>query len=132
LSTVDRGILSQVLFNLYVDDLIKELQLNGDGCYVGKSFIGCIMYANDLLLLLSFITGLQRMIDTCSVYGTTQNIMFNKSKTFSVAISRTSNHNITSACMDNQPIPWVDQIKYLGVTFDASCSLNVNVVSIKA
>jgi len=43
--------------------VIKELQLNGDGCYVGKCFIGCIMYADDLLLLSPSIIGLQRMLD---------------------------------------------------------------------
>jgi len=89
------------------------------------------MYADDLLLVSPSIIGLQRLIDTCSLYGTTHNIMFNKGKPFSVAISRMSNHNISSICMDSQPIPWVNQIKYLGVTFDASCSLNVNVLSIK-
>jgi len=36
------GVLLPVLFKLYVDDLIKELRLNGDGCYVGKCFIGCL------------------------------------------------------------------------------------------
>jgi Reverse transcriptase (RNA-dependent DNA polymerase) len=125
------GILSPVLFNLYVDDLINELKLNGDGCHVGKCFIGCIMYADDLLLLSPSIIGLQRMIDICSVYGATHNIMFNKSKTFSVVVGRMKNHNIPPVCMDNQPIPWVDQFKYLGVMFDASCTLNVNIVFIK-
>ena len=127
------GILSTVLFNLYVDDLINELKYNGDGCHVGKCFIGCIMYADDLLLLSPSIIGLQRMIDICSLYGVSHNIMFNKSKSFSVAIGRVKNRNIPfpSICMDNQPIEWVEQIKYLGVTFDASCTLNVNVVSIK-
>jgi len=91
-----RGILSSVLFNVYVDDLFKELQLNGDGCYVGKCFIGCIMYADDLLLLSPSIIGLQRMLYTCSLYGTTHNILFNKSITFSVAIGRMSSHNISS------------------------------------
>jgi len=38
------GILSPVLFNLYDDDLINQLKLNGDGCYVGKWLIGCIVY----------------------------------------------------------------------------------------
>jgi len=73
------------------------------------------------------------MIDICFLYGTrpTHNIMLNKIKTFSVAIGRMRNHNISYVCNDNQPILWVDQIKYLGITFDASCSLNVNVVSIK-
>jgi len=90
-----------------------------------------VLYADDLLLLSPSIIGLQRMLDTCSLYGTTQNIMLNKSKTFSVAIGRMSNHNISAVCMDNQPIPRVDHIKYLGVTFDASCSLNMNVVSFR-
>jgi len=115
------GILSPVLFNLYVDDLFTELQLNGDSCYVGMCFIGCSMYADDLLLLSPSIIGLQRMLDTCSLYGTTHNIMFNISKRFSVAIGRMNNHIISAVCMDNQPIPRVDHIKYLRVTFDASC-----------
>jgi len=92
---LDRGILSPALFNLYVDDLIKVLQFNSDGCYVGKCFIGYVMYADDLLLFSPSIIGLQRMMDTCSLCGTTHNIMFNKSKTFSVAIGCVSNHNIS-------------------------------------
>jgi len=45
------GILSPVLFNLYVDDLIELLRDSGYGCYVSKTFIGCIMYADDLILV---------------------------------------------------------------------------------
>jgi len=43
--------------------------------------------------------------DTCSMYGITHNIIFNTSNMFSVASDCTSNHNMSSLCMDNQPIP---------------------------
>jgi retron-type reverse transcriptase len=46
------GILSPILFNVYVDDMIVNLRCNGDGCHVGSCFIGCVMYADDLLLYL--------------------------------------------------------------------------------
>jgi len=67
---LDRGILSQVLFKLYVDDMMKELQLIGNGCYIGKGFIGCIhwVFADDLLFSSPFIIGLQRMIDLFPVW----------------------------------------------------------------
>jgi len=45
------GIMSPILFNLYVDDLIELLGDSGYGCYVSKTFIGCIMYADDLILV---------------------------------------------------------------------------------
>jgi len=65
---VDREILLPVLFNLDVDELIKELQLNGDSCYVGKFFIGC-MYADDLLLyrLLSLVCRGCKILVLCMV-----------------------------------------------------------------
>jgi len=36
------------LFNVYVDELIESLSISGFGCYIGDSFLGCIMYADDL------------------------------------------------------------------------------------
>jgi hypothetical protein len=57
------GILSPILFNVYVDDMIVNLRCNGDGYHVGSCFIGCVMYPDDLLLLSPSILGLQKMLD---------------------------------------------------------------------
>jgi len=35
------------------------------GCVIGAQFLGCIMYADDLLLLSPSVCDLQKMIDTC-------------------------------------------------------------------
>jgi hypothetical protein len=45
------GVLSPIMFNIYVDDLIGLLSASGCGCHVGRAFRGCIMYADDLLIL---------------------------------------------------------------------------------
>jgi len=65
------GVLSPFLFNIYVDDLIKqlELELSGTGCHVSRVYIGAILYADDLLLLSAFISGLQHMLDISYLYG---------------------------------------------------------------
>lgn len=126
------GILSPILFNLYVDDLIVNLKVNGDGCHVGSRFLGCVLYADDLLLLSPSVIGLQKMLDICSIYGTVHNIQFNPNKTVSVAIGkRMSSRNVSNVSIDDQPIPWVDQLKYLGVTFNVNVALTVDVSFIK-
>ena len=71
------GILSPILFNIYVDVLISELKNSGIGCHISNVFVGCIMYADDLLILSPSVVGLQYMLDICSGYGRTHDIIFN-------------------------------------------------------
>jgi len=57
------GVLSPFLFNVYVDELLNELEMNGIGCHVCNQYFGCIMYADDLLLLSASVSGLQHMLE---------------------------------------------------------------------
>ena len=41
-----RGVMSPVLFALYVNDVITKLEDSNLGCYVGDTYTGCIMYAD--------------------------------------------------------------------------------------
>ena len=45
------GILSPILFNIYVNDLIDSLRVTNVGCSICNVFMGCIMYADDLILI---------------------------------------------------------------------------------
>jgi hypothetical protein len=71
---------------VFNDGSIENLKDNGDGCHVSKCFIGCVVYADDLMLLSPSIIGLQMMLDICLTYGTAHNILFNSSETVGVAI----------------------------------------------
>ena len=88
------AVLSAILFCVYIDDLLKKLRRNGDGCWVNNNFVGVIVYADDIVLLSPCIDGLQRMIDTCSDYAKTHNLSFSthedpkRSKTKCIAFRR--------------------------------------------
>ena len=45
---------------------IKRLKLLGVGCSISSLYIGCILYADDILLLCPSVAGLQDMLDICS------------------------------------------------------------------
>ena len=63
------GILSPLLFNIYIDDLIDILSKSGYSCYVSNLFFGCILYADDIILLSPSVYGLQNMLDICVTFG---------------------------------------------------------------
>ena len=44
------GVLSPFLFSIYMNELIRKLR-SGYGLYIGNVFTGCIMYADDIMLL---------------------------------------------------------------------------------
>ena len=45
------GVLSPVLFSIYLDQLIAQLRHLGMGCYMNDSFTGVFIYADDITLL---------------------------------------------------------------------------------
>jgi len=45
------SVLSPYLFSVYVDDLINELKHSGHSVHAGMVFMGCILYADDIVLL---------------------------------------------------------------------------------
>src|SRR6218665_3936905 len=57
--------ISPVLFAVYVNELIEKLSKSKYGCRIGDMFLGCIMYADDLILISASLCDLQAMIDIC-------------------------------------------------------------------
>ena len=45
------GILSPILFAMYIDELFIRRQKSGYGCYIGCLFAGCFGYADDAYVL---------------------------------------------------------------------------------
>ena len=80
------GILSPFLFNVYVDDLLHNLESCGAGCYINGHYLGCVMYADDLLLLSASVAGLQHMLNICHTFGLNNSISFYHSKTISMKV----------------------------------------------
>jgi hypothetical protein len=43
------GVMSPILFCIYMDDLLLRLGSSGDGCYIGLNFVGALAYADDIV-----------------------------------------------------------------------------------
>ena len=56
------SILSPYFFAVYIDDLSKELNKIKVRCFVGKSLVNHLLFANDLCYFCPSIHGLQRII----------------------------------------------------------------------
>ena len=74
------GILSPFLFNVYMDDLSRQLNACKTGCVVGDNVINHLMYADDLVILSPYTAGLQQLLRICSQYGLEHDIIYNAKK----------------------------------------------------
>ena len=75
------GVLSPVLFALYLDGLLEELSNSGVGCYWGHMFAGALSYADDVVLLAPCGSALRRMLTICCSFALDHGLVFNASKT---------------------------------------------------
>jgi hypothetical protein len=74
--------------------------------------------ADDILLLAPSVTELQRIVWACELELTSLDMTINASKSYCVRIG--PRHNLDCAdiiTLNGQIVPWVDEIRYLGIYF---------------
>ena len=115
------AIASPILFCFYMDRLFHLLKVSGSGCMIGNFYGGVHGYADDLLFLCPSRSGLQEMLDIASKYAAEHKISFStdvipaKSKTKGIVFSdRKLRFNPVPIKLNGNPLPWVEQSKYLG------------------
>jgi hypothetical protein len=73
------GIFSPVLFCIYYDELLRQLEKSRKGCYIGSWFIGALAYADDIVLLAPSATEMRRLLAICDEFAADFNLSFNAS-----------------------------------------------------
>ncbi len=63
------GILSPLLFAVYIDGLLIGIEEHGVGCHMGIHFIHALAFADDLNLFDPSLSGLKVLIDVCEIYA---------------------------------------------------------------
>ena len=106
------GVLSPILFNVYLDELIKMLSEQGLGCYLHGQFVGAFIYADDVTLLAPTSTALNVMLETCSNYAQCYDLQFNSSKTKCMYFSKTRTDRHDSIYFMNSPIEFKQNTHY--------------------
>ena len=74
------GIFSPVLFAIYMDTLIKRLRSSGLGCKIVDKYYGCLVYADDILLLSYTASAMRAMLQICDEFAIDFDLKFNSSK----------------------------------------------------
>ena len=75
------GVLSPILFTIYIDDLLSDLEKIGVGCYWRQHFVGAVCYADDIALLAPSPAALRLILDACSRFASAHSLIFNAAKT---------------------------------------------------
>ena len=84
------GVLSPILFILYLDKLLGELRELGIGCHMNSLFTGAFIYVDDITIIAPSCYALNSMLNVCEEYALSYNIWLNSLKTKYMLFSRNS------------------------------------------
>ena len=82
------GVLSPILFTVYLDELFARLSNLGVGCHFGNSFVGGLGYADDIVLLAPSPSALRMLLRECEVFALQFGLTFNAAKTQLICFQR--------------------------------------------
>ena len=126
------GVLSPILFTIYIDDLLTTLENNGVGCFWKHHYVGAVCYADDVALLAPSPFALRNMLDTCSKFADQHHLCFNADKTQLIKFSKTS-HPVNSTprfIFLGKPLSVSRSIKHLGHILTSNLSKEEDITAI--
>jgi len=126
------GVLSPLLYSIYINDILIELQKLKLGYYIGKTCVDVLAYADDILLIGKTKIDLQLLLAKLSSLGAELEIKFNADKSHFMIFNRfcqlTANEKLEDEwnedlILADKPIKRVETIRYLGAILH-DCNFN--------
>ena len=109
------GVISPILFSLYIDKLIDLVHNSNFGCYIGDVPSSIFIYADDIVLLSPTRYGMKQILRLCEEFGVEYGLKFNPDKCESVTYSNTNNLNDKLMFeLNGKSIKFVENVKHLG------------------
>jgi len=90
-----------------------RMSLSDLGRHIDGVYIGCLVYADDIILLSASVAHLQMMLDICYVRGTEIDIMFNAKKSSLFVVGRACDVLIDTLTIGRDTINWNKSMKHL-------------------
>lgn len=111
------GVLSPVLYNVFMDDLSVQLSRSFSGCAINGNSANHLMYADDSILLAPSPQALQDLLDICENYARKCDITYNEEKTVCMCVKPSKYRNIfvPNVYLNQLPLKWIVKKEYLGV-----------------
>jgi len=113
--------------SISINSLIGALRYSDFCCHLGDEYIGCIAYADDIILLSASLVKLQNMLDICCIQGASLDIQFNADKSYLFVVSKSYGEVLPAISINGAPIVWANSLRYLGVNFVSDKRLNIDI-----
>ena len=107
------GILSPVLFSIYVDNILVKLRKLS--CFMFGINFGSLMYADDLVLLAPSVTELQAMLDIVCDELNDIDLLLNEKKSVCIRFGQRWHQTCSPLLTKRGSIQWSKSVTYLGV-----------------
>lgn len=108
------GVLSPIMFNLYIDALYERLKRLKLGCHIGDTFAGALGYADDVALIAPSLESLKQMIVICEKYAEEYSIKFNPNKSKLMCFNSNNSCENISISLCGTRVEVVSSFIYLG------------------
>ena len=112
--TKQGSILSHVLFNIFINDLLQELTSSDLGIKIGSSTFNSFAYADDVTLLSLCCNDLQLLIDLCESYSKKWRFSFGINKTKCMVAGRMPFKSLPKWKLGDKLIQNGEEIEILG------------------
>jgi len=111
------SMLSPGLFAAFMNLFIVCVRHADLGCYINRSLVSCVLYADDIIFLSASLKVLQKLSDIATETAETLLLEFNTKKSVCIAFGPRIPRSLPSLLLGHKHIEWRDSISYLGVTF---------------
>jgi exonuclease III len=105
---------SPILFSIFIDELLTELEKSKIGCSVDDMYVGCLAYADDIALLATSIHALQRMIKLAETFAFNNGMSFSAEKSVAIAFTPMAANPTVRPVVGGADIEWSNDVIYLG------------------
>ncbi len=108
--------MSPILFDVYMDDLSKQLSMCNTGCLVGNSVLNHI--ANDLVILSPYSAGLQQLLRVCSHHSEVYDMEYNAKKSNVMIVRSREDRKLVFSVFNlcDSPLTTCQDIKTSGIS----------------
>ena len=109
------GVLSPILFAVYLDPLLEEIHKSGIGCFMGGICGSAFAYADDVIILTPTCKAMKKLIEICERYSDEFHLTFNPNKCFLMVFSdRDFDISNVKLRLRNESIQVVNNVRHLG------------------
>jgi hypothetical protein len=110
------GILSPILFNVYMNDLSDMLNNSNVGCKINGQSLNHLFYADDSVIIAPSPNALQKLLLVCEEFASHVELTYNTKKTFCMCIKPMSYKELITpkVYLNGAPLLFISKHKYLG------------------